>query len=144
MNKQEIIQSRLQRVYVSLYKAIVSLVVYFLIAAILFKYFDIQPQYTSIAAVAVLAPTAYTLFMWFVHPEPICKIVFNNKGFEFHLYEDIREISWSDYEGYSVSKIPLKHIKIRVREMADIEFDFYTFSAEQRKKMFSLFELRRA
>lgn len=144
MNKQEVIQSRLQRIYASLYKLSASFVVYFLIAAISFKYFDIEPEYTSIGAGAVLGTILYTLYMWFMHPEPICKLVFTKDGFEFHLYENIRTISWSDYQGYSVSKIPPKEIKIKIREMDDIEFNFYTFSAEQRRKMFSLFELRRA
>jgi hypothetical protein len=115
MNKQEIIQSRVQRVYASLYKLVASLFFYFLIAAISLKYFEIEFGYTSIAIGAALGTAAYTLYMWFVHPEPICKLVFNSKGFEFHLYDDIRVINWADYEGYSVSKVPLRQVKIKVR-----------------------------
>lgn len=51
-------------------------------------------------------------------------------------YGERHYIAWQNYEGFSITNSWPKFVSIKAKGYPDIEFSYYTFSSEQRNKIF--------
>lgn len=54
-----------------------------------------------------------------------------------YIYYDIEtSLDWSSFDGFEITRLWPKKIRIRSKKGKHIEFSYYTFSSEQRKQLF--------
>ena len=140
MEQIEIYQSRYQRIFSRVYETIIQLISMLALSFIVATIFPDKPFLWSV----ILLPIGYEVFfftlMWFAHPEPLRSIVVNDDGFVNKHIENKTEVSWNEFEGYSIRGMLIHTIEIKIRERVTLEFGYYAFSGAQRRQLFAIFD----
>lgn len=133
----EIIQSRRQNILSRFFQMLLDFGWFILFSLIFLTFATERIDIWNSLTITLYLTVFTTLYLWFVYPEPSKKIVFTANGFEYHDYQLKRQVAWSDFDGYKISKFPNYQITLKIKNQDYIVFGYQVFSAKQRQQLFS-------
>lgn len=140
MEEVELAQSRFQNIFNRFYEMTVNIIYTLAFAVVAVMFFSTNFNIGFFITITLTITLFLIAYMWIAYPEPSKKIVLNEEGFTFFNYENKRNVKWSEYQGYKITRFMPHKIQIKILDRKDIVFSYYLFSSSQRKQLFEMLE----
>lgn len=139
----KIVQSRWQSIFNRLYTESIKL---FIGLIVLLIYSVLETDELAISTLLFLFSVSILVLIWLTifnsGPEKVVEhgIEINDKEITYINFHKIQSIVWDNYSGFEVTGGWLRQIIIKSKSGSPIMFDYYTFSAAQRRQLFTVLE----
>ncbi|MCL1059425.1 hypothetical protein L2729_15745 [Shewanella gelidimarina] len=132
-------QSRSQYIFNLIYTQSINLAVGIFVISAISMFSQDEPSFDVIYVVAG-APAIFALWLSVFNSgeSKIVEngIIINQEGFTYVRFNERNTIKWSQYDGYTITGSWLRIISIKRKAGSNIAFSYYTFSSNQRRKVF--------
>lgn len=132
-------QSRGQYIFNRIYTESISIVIVIFTISVICLFSQDKPDF-SFVYFAVGVPVVFALWLSIFNSGE-SKIVENGitidkESFSYIRFNEKDIIKWSQYDGYKITEGWDRNVIVKRKEGSNIVFGYYTFSSEQRKKLF--------
>ncbi|MCL1048536.1 hypothetical protein L2755_02660 [Shewanella abyssi] len=135
----EFTQSRFQYFFAHFYGMTVSVIVYWVVVAIMIYLFPAEYEwFDSYFILSAAAGGIHYLVAIYRQGYKVIKLTENE--FIYQDNKNIQQFSWDDFEGYKVSRMIPYDIIIKNKKYGKTKFSYFTFSLTQRRQILSLLQ----